>query len=210
VVKELTGSDPLSCRDLYEKKQTFCLQCVPVLLTNNLPNVGDRGNAIWRRLVSVPFNARFVENPQSLHEKKIDENMEPKFVAWRDVFSTFLVDIQYRKFVESGDDLHIPPAVYEFTAEYRSSTDYIAEFVQECLEMTTLKDDVVTWKHLFEEFLIWFKTQHKNENAPDKTVAAKLFSDKFKQKIDNYSKIKPNVRGFWGVKYKPFIQTNET
>jgi len=123
-VKTLTGGDRVVARfmrqDFFEFDPTHKL----VLVTNHRPRVSDPGDAIWRRVLLVPFEVQIPEPEQDreLPDKLRDEL--PGILQWA---------------VEGCrawqvDGLAIPEMIKVATAEYRAAEDTLGEFVAERLE----------------------------------------------------------------------------
>ena len=184
ILKELTGGDEISGRRLYDKEMdTFIFRALPVVLCNTMPNVNDRTNAMWRRIVSVPFQAKFVTHPRPEvpQERLMDPNICERFQEWKDVFATFLVDQRYTEIMQNEDYLEIPEHVINNTKTYQRDTDYIADFIQECLEVTNKKEDFASWAHLVHpEFKRWFKAACPNDKEPNQIVIRNLLKGALK------------------------------
>lgn len=57
LVKSMTGGDTISARGLYEKRNTeFIPQFKLWLVANDAPNMKSTDDALWRRIVVIPFN----------------------------------------------------------------------------------------------------------------------------------------------------------
>lgn len=90
LIKQLTGDQNITARNLYSKPTTFTPSHVIFLITNSLPNLQNRGDyAIKRRLPVIPFNIRFVDDPKNPEERKVDkdllrkmQNEGPGILAW--------------------------------------------------------------------------------------------------------------------------------
>ena len=132
------------------------------------------------------------------------ENFVSKFEVWASFLSTWLVTCQYDIFMATGEDLHIPEVVQKFTQQYQNSSDTVSEFVDEVLFRTGDKADVVQWTNVYAEFTTWFKVNHTHEREPSKKVVKEVMEQILKQEAaPNYcAKVKNNVRGWHGVKYR--------
>lgn len=64
VVKQVTGGDEISVRELYGKLFEYQPQYKILLATNHLPAIVGTGNGIWRRVQVVPFDVTFGEERQ--------------------------------------------------------------------------------------------------------------------------------------------------
>lgn len=59
LVKNITGSDPISYRPNYGQQATFKPQCKVFLSTNYFPRISFAHEAMWRRLFAIRFTKRF-------------------------------------------------------------------------------------------------------------------------------------------------------
>lgn len=70
IVKELTGNDTIYVRGLYEKGRNMSVLAKMIYIVNSTDHLATIEQAIWNRIVVVPFNTTFVDNPNYPHEKK--------------------------------------------------------------------------------------------------------------------------------------------
>ena len=62
IVKRVTGTDVISCRQLYKDPVEMPITHTQILLTNNLPKFDVDDQALERRIVVIPFNLKFVKD----------------------------------------------------------------------------------------------------------------------------------------------------
>ena len=132
LVKQLTGGDPVTARNLYENFFEFVPRFKLWLATNHRPVIGDTGIGMWRRLKLIPFNAVIQEDAidPHLYEKLMSE--APGILAW-------LVE-GLKQWHLRGLKADEPPAVTLGTQEYKKEMDKVALFLDECIE----NDDTLT------------------------------------------------------------------
>lgn len=63
LVKNLTGSDTITARQLHKKQDKFKLQCKIFLCCNAIPNIECSDGGTWRRVKIGEFKSKFVKNP---------------------------------------------------------------------------------------------------------------------------------------------------
>jgi phage/plasmid-associated DNA primase len=173
IIKEICGMDETSYRGLYDTKMSsFVMNCIPILLCNTKPNVSDRTNSIWRRIVSIHFKANFTEtpNPNNPNDRKVDYNIISKISNWKNYLSTHLVTVLYDTFLKDKEDYKIPSSVVESTNDYKVETDYCQEWFSEGVQVTEKKEDCIVWSNMYVEFTKWFRAHHPNEKVPSKKV----------------------------------------
>lgn len=73
-MKQISGSDPMSARANYGAQTTIKPECKLWLSTNNMPEIRANDDAMWRRIVPIPFKAHFTKD-------KRDNDLESKLKA---------------------------------------------------------------------------------------------------------------------------------
>ena len=119
LLKTITGGDEVSIRDLYGKTFTFRPTFKLWFAANDAPRARADDDAIWRRLVRVPFD-RTAPNPDKDLRRKLTE--EP---ACRAAILAWAIEgcLMWQR-----DGLKIPESVKRSTEEYREEMDPIADF----------------------------------------------------------------------------------
>jgi putative DNA primase/helicase len=121
-VKQLTGGDRISARYMRGEWFEFELLGKLWLATNHRPAIRGTDDAIWRRIVLIPFMVKIppAERDGELREKLLGEL--PGVLAWA---------IEgCRLWLQHG--LQAPPSVEAATSEYREGEDQIGDFLAEC------------------------------------------------------------------------------
>jgi putative DNA primase/helicase len=121
MIKELTGSDIIRARRLYEDSWEFKPTHKIMLCTNHRPEVKGTDHAIWRRLKMVPFNVVIPDEDQDkdLPDKLLGEL--PGILAWCVRGCVAWQEI----------GLSEPSEVTAATKEYRDGEDILGEFITE-------------------------------------------------------------------------------
>lgn len=124
-VKALTGGDPVTGRHLHANPMTFLPSHTCWLQTNHKPRVDDDGDAIWRRLVLVPFTVTIPKHEQ-------DRDLPVRLAAEVDGILSWIVRgaIEY---LERG--LDEPDSVLAATAAYRDAESMFQAWVDERLTL---------------------------------------------------------------------------
>jgi putative DNA primase/helicase len=123
-VKMLTGNDRIAARALYREWFSFKPEYKLVLYTNFKPKIDGSDGAIWDRIRLVPFNVSFAERE--------DPELAAKLAGEAEGILAWLVE-GCLEWQESG--LGTCDAVERATDLYRSESDTIGRFVQECCEL---------------------------------------------------------------------------
>lgn len=203
LLKELTGSEEIVARGLYQESVSFVMETKLFLACNELPEIKGEDTALWRRIRVIDFPSRFVDEPKEHGEYKIDRTLPSRMredITWRQTFMNILLDYYYK-------DIREPVEVQCKTNEYRLNNDIVNQFIE---EMCDLQKNNKNYREfcvdLWNEFEFW-----KKENS----IEDKLSQANFYNRIDyltNYSNKKrirkddKNSRGWYGIKLKTKTQ----
>lgn len=164
LIKALSGGDTIAVRDLYSKGFEFEPTAKLWLIANDPPRARADDDAIWRRIVRVPFERVIPETEQDpdLRDVKIREpEQRAAVLAWA---VRGCLDWQ-------RDGLRPPQTVKDATAELRSSMNQTAGFLEDCC---TLHPDCRTPKgELREAYATWCRENGERE-AGARTFNAEL------------------------------------
>lgn len=161
-VKRLTGGGALTGRWPHDKRPiTFDPTHLLFLLTNHRPRAGAEEVALWDRLLLIPFNMRFVENPKAPNERPQDPDLPKKLEAELPGIMATLVR-GCLEFQQLG--LRPPASVTAATDDYRKDEDLLAQFLdEECVVGDEIEAKATD---LYERFEAWFLrviTRNKNK-----------------------------------------------
>jgi putative DNA primase/helicase len=121
-VKNLTGSDRINGRRLYEDPWEFDPSHSLWLQTNYLPEIQGRDGGIWSRIRVVPWNATF--RGTTIEDTELDDKLQdeaPGILNW-----LIAGCLQWQT-----DGLNEPAGVLNATAHYRASEDLLGRFAEE-------------------------------------------------------------------------------
>lgn len=122
LVKELTGKETMSARQPYERCFRFKPQFEPWLVTNHKPRVSAYDEAIWDRLMLIPFEARFEGEAEDRNLiERLKEEL-PGVLAWA---------VRGCLAWQAEKKLQVPQHAVDATKAYREEEDVVAEFVRE-------------------------------------------------------------------------------
>ncbi len=119
-VKRLTGGDKMRARRMRQDNIEFAPSHTVVMVTNHKPVVAGDDPALWRRLRIVPFQI-VVSQPNPRLKEQLALEL-PAVLAW-------IVE-GYRDWQHEG--LSEPHAVTTATDAYRTSSDVLGRFLDEC------------------------------------------------------------------------------
>lgn len=119
LIKQLTGGDPAAVRKLnrefFDLAPTFKIN----LICNNKPQIRDTTHGMWSRVMLVPFGV-------TIPEQLIDPGLLDKLKAEGPGILNWCLD-GFRRWREAG--LSAPQAILAATADYRSESDRIGQFI---------------------------------------------------------------------------------
>ena len=95
IIKELTGGDQITVRDLYKTCITYTPQFGTFMLVNDIPLLSRADGGAQRRIRVFPFIYSFVSNPTEPHHKLGNPDLKDKAAKsdeWRDEFIQLLID----------------------------------------------------------------------------------------------------------------------
>lgn len=121
LVKMLTGGDTVTARFLHHEFFEFRPQCKLWLVCNDAPRASDTDDALWRRIIRIPFAQTIPKNERDPKVKaalKDPADGGPAVLAW--------IVRGCAKWKSSV--LIVPYAVERATQEYRASQDPLREF----------------------------------------------------------------------------------
>lgn len=148
LLTKLTGGDPVTGKFLYKGSFEYIPKYKLWLAANNKPRIRHDDDAIWRRVVQIPFDQHIPpeERDPSLKVILIDSDIAgPAVLRW-------MVE-GCLEWQNSG--LDIPDDVQAATDQYRKDMDPLKGFLEECCFFS--KEYEVTNKALYQAFTAWAK-----------------------------------------------------
>ena len=130
LLKELTGSEEIVARGLYQDAVSFVMEAKLFLACNELPEIKGEDTALWRRIRVIDFPSRFVDDPKEENEYKIDRTLPSRMredISWRQTFVNILIEY-YNK------NVHEPIEVQIKTNEYRQENNDFYNWLEENIQ----------------------------------------------------------------------------
>ena len=153
-IKLVTGGDPVTARFLYQEFFTYTPRYKIWLAVNTLPEIKGTDDGIWRRIRVIPFNVSFKgREDKNLTEKLLKEL--PGIMNW--------AICGYNNWNSEG--LKPPKSVDSATNTYRSESDIISGFLDECTYKVA--DISISSTELFQAYVEYCR----NSNIPPGTKA---------------------------------------
>ncbi|MBA7549484.1 hypothetical protein ES705_41968 [subsurface metagenome] len=151
LLKDVVGSNLITARFLRQEYFDFHPECKIWLATNHKPIVKEFSLGFWRKIRLIPFKISISEEERILQYDKILLEEKEGIFNW--IFEGF------KRWKE--EKLKTPDEVEEATAEYKSSMDVVAEFIDECC----IEDRQVqsTTKELYRAYKGWCEVNNEKE-----------------------------------------------
>lgn len=184
-VKLLTGGDTITGRAPYGKRQiSFKPTHKIILLTNHKPKADARDQALWRRVLLIPFKMAFVPRPDpaKANERLADAHLPAKLKAEGPGILAWLVR-GCLAWQEEG--LNPPESILAATKDYQDSEDNIKVFISEkCNEGANLSCRASA---LYQAYKSW--AELSGEKAMNANKFGKIISESYDSAKDRTGKI---------------------
>jgi len=189
-VKWLTGGDTLTGRGIRERHQTsFTPTHTLFLLTNAKPRANAHDFALWERVLLIPFNLSFVNepDPSKPNERKADLHLLEKLKEEAPGILAWLIRgcLAWQQ-----EGLNPPPQVKVATAQYREDEDIFKRFIEErCIIGETYS---VRAEEFYQAYAQHAKVN--GESAISMTLFGKYMTEKFKSNRNNKGKLYHGIK----------------
>lgn len=164
VIKQLTGGEKISTRNLYESPTTWLPQFTLWLSCNDLPTVRDKSLFASDRLRVIEFNRHFKPEEQDKNLKTLFQTEE----AMQGIFS-WLVEgyFMYKRF-----GLSMPKSLQAVVDSYERENDLVVQFLEEKCRKCDPSERVTTRaKTLYDCYRIWCKSNGLYQYSSKKFIA---------------------------------------
>lgn len=182
LVKQLTGQDTITARRMYQDFFSFKMQGKLWLATNHLPQVRGTDEAIWRRILRIPFRV-------TIPKSKRDEHLFDKLWLERSGILNWAVEgcLAWQR-------MGLAPSeeVVKGTEEYRAESDVFGRFLSESCSLG--KGYWTSSESLYQAYEAWAVSEKLQ-------VMTKIaFSRKLSERQEGLvAEKRDDVRGWRGV-----------
>ena len=153
LIKQLTGQDIVTARELYGKFFEYKPESKFLFSTNHLPKVRGNDHGIWRRLSPIPFNVTF-------SGEKLDNTLGDKLALEKSGILNWLIQ-GCLDWQEHG--LKEPKAVLDAKAVYKSNSDNILRFLEDACEYDL--SAIISKAKLYEAYRDWCRDQGEHHTV---------------------------------------------
>ncbi|RTE02766.1 phage/plasmid primase, P4 family, partial [Paenibacillus whitsoniae] len=182
--KAIVSGDPINVDVKHGKGFMYEPICKLVFATNRLPYSRDKSHAFPRRLIILPFRARF--NADSA-DKHLREKLEAELPGILNFALKGLKRLRAQNYVFSPSQ-----AAKQVLDEYRETINPILSFVSECIKPVSGAGNIFR-KQLREEFNRWCQV---NRHTGVSEISERRFWQEFRNVLDeeriNYKETKSN------------------
>jgi phage/plasmid-associated DNA primase len=163
---------------LYGGMLQFAPTHLVLLITNHKPRANAEDDALWNRIVLLPFNLRFVAQPTEPDERQRDPHLRQKLTEERSGVLAWLVKgcMEWQR-----DGLNIPDEVRASTDSYREEEDLIGQFIEECCFVGSRA--TCTTKELYTTYRSW--AEDMGQNAMGSNTFGRRIGKRFERKRSN-------------------------
>ncbi|MFN7934759.1 MAG: phage/plasmid primase, P4 family [Bryobacteraceae bacterium] len=128
IFKSLTGGDSISARLPYQRFQNAAPQCTLFIQCNHVPKISYDDDAMWRRIIRLPFN-------QVVAKGKRDPNLKKRLVDPTTSLPGVLAWIVEGALEYLRVGLQVPDFIIASTEALRDEMDTVGEFIGERCEI---------------------------------------------------------------------------
>ncbi|KAI9088001.1 hypothetical protein DFS34DRAFT_641168, partial [Phlyctochytrium arcticum] len=136
-LKVVAGGDPQTARQLFSEQDEFSLSLTIFIALYSLPIIHDKTDGFWRKLVMVPFDAKFVDEPKLPNERLAIPDFEDKLLDCADTFLALLVKQYTECYRNKGVGSSAQPDIAkQLHTKYRVDQNIPLGFVDSCINMS--------------------------------------------------------------------------
>lgn len=173
-IKEITGGETLSGRQLYKEQENFRANCNHIVTTNHRFIIETTEHAVWRRFISYKFKIcfKFECDPSNPLERPRDPALINKIMndkRYHEAFMSILMHYRSKLYSEyDGQILKVPhPTIIKETEEYRQSEDIFQRYIMQ--QVYYYKGSNQTMTDLISNFRQYYRVEN-NEPYRAKTA----------------------------------------
>lgn len=152
VIKQLTGGEKITARDLHKSAMSYTPQFTMFLSCNDLPTVSDKSLFHSERLRVIEFNRHFSQDEQ-------DKNLKRTLCSQENMKGIFMWLIRgYRKYLLYG--LKTPDKLKYAVEKYEYDNDSVLQFLENKCE--SKEDASIKCSELYRSFKSWCRSEGIN------------------------------------------------
>ncbi|KAI9095766.1 bifunctional DNA primase/polymerase [Phlyctochytrium arcticum] len=165
-LKMVAGGDQTSGRALYKEQVVVDLMTKVFIAVNDLPNIEDKTRGFWRKVVIIPFDCSFTDDPKLPHEKKIIERYEETLLQCADTFLALLIKTYITSYKKDGiRRVDHPKIVTDLVSKYEESQNIPLQFVNGSISKTNDKNMIISTASIDEAFSNFCRAKGITKNS---------------------------------------------
>jgi len=129
-LKKLASGEEITVDRKFKNPFSFKSNCKHIYCLNNLPRVGDRTDAFFRRILPIPFNMQVERHKRILRLGQLIGEEEPSGIL------NWMLD-GYKRLRSNSWQFTQSQQVNELLDEYRKDNNNVLNFVDECCHFGT-------------------------------------------------------------------------
>lgn len=175
-VKQLTGGDKLCGRSPHDKYEVvFSPSHTLILCSNEKPRAQGGGDfAFWQRLLLIPFQMAYVDEPDPARPNERRKNPHLK-TQLREELPGILAWLARGCLDWQRQGLHPPAAILEATQRYQRDEDLLEDWIEDCCERDPAATAGAT--KLYQSFAEWYEG-HVGKKVPSQKAFGDLMGKK--------------------------------
>ena len=159
-LKSMVCGDPVQLEAKGQSAYTACIRAKFIFSLNTLPSFRRYGYDMSRRMILIPFLARFVDEPTATNDIKLIPNYQAKFTKELAGIFNFAMEgykrLKENKFVfsksKAADKLKAQCEA-QYSSRYDTKLEIISAFIKDCIIQN--KDKRILKNGLYEKFKEW-------------------------------------------------------
>ena len=193
-LKIIASTDRIHAEKKYKDPFKFIPSHSAILYTNHLPRVGSSDDGTWRRLITIPFNAKITG------DSDIKNFSDYLFEHAGEAILQWIIE-GAKRFIANGFKINHPPSVVAAIEEYRNANDWITSFVDECCDLG--KDFTERSSNMLEQYKrhCELTSDHKRHDKDFKSALIKRGHECKKLSIGMV---------YYGIRLKPKLKVGKT
>ena len=196
-MKEITGQETMSARQLFKGQENFKPNCNHMVTTNNRFAIESTDHAVWRRILTYRFKMVFKPKSKMTGESKFERIGDPDIIReclnnkrLQEAFLSILVHYRCQLYeLYDGKLSNIPnPTIEKETLEYRNREDIFNRFLdQKCYYS---KGSTQPMDEILSIFRAYFKMQNNEHHKANNDDLKSIFMN---SKITKYFKTENGI-----------------
>jgi hypothetical protein len=203
-MKEITGQETLSSRQLFKGQENFKPNCNHMVTTNNRFAIDSTDHAVWRRILTYMFKMVFMPESKITGESKFERIGDPDVIRkcltdkrLQEAFLSILVHYRCKLYAQYDGKLSNVPnrTIEKETLEYRNREDIFNRFLDQkcyyCKGVDQPMDEILSI------FRAYFKMQNNEHHKANNDDLKSIFMN---SKITKYFRTENGITKLYDLK----------